>query len=119
MGAANQIDIVLFGEGRYDFLTKGEGNTTVIFAPSLDVLVGVGPEEIAEESGVGDVCGSHDSLNLLEGGKLWGETAVHAEDLLIDNSSDRQAVEAVSEGLPQLYVVAALAFVVEPVNTVD
>lgn len=33
-----------------------------------------------------------------------------AEDLLIDNSSNRKAVKAVGKGLPQLYVEPALAW---------
>lgn len=32
------------------------------------------------------------------------------EDLLINNGCNRQTVEAVSEGLPQLYVVSPLTF---------
>lgn len=44
---------------------------------------------------------------------------MHGEDLLIDNGSNRQAVEAIGEGLPELDVVAALALIVEPVDTVD
>jgi hypothetical protein len=44
---------------------------------------------------------------------------VHGEDLLVDNSGYRQAVEAVGKSLPELDVVAALALVVESVDTVD
>ena len=44
---------------------------------------------------------------------------MHAEDLLIDDGRDWEAVEAVCEGLPELDVVAALALVVEAVDTVD
>jgi len=44
---------------------------------------------------------------------------VHGEDLLVDDSRDGQAVEAVRECLPQLDVVSPLALIVEAVNTVD
>lgn len=44
---------------------------------------------------------------------------MHGEDLLVDNSGDRKAVEAVSECLPELDVVSALALVVETIDTVD
>ena len=44
---------------------------------------------------------------------------MHGEDLLVDNSGDRKAVEAVGEGLPKLDVVATLALIVETVDTVD
>lgn len=42
-----------------------------------------------------------------------------AEDFVLDNSSHRKAVEAVCERLPQFDAVAALALVVEAVDTVD
>lgn len=44
---------------------------------------------------------------------------MHCEDLLINNSSNGQAVEAVSKGLPQLNVISSLALVVEAVDAVD
>lgn len=36
------------------------------------------------------------------------DTSMATEDLLINNGCNRQTVEAVSEGLPQLYVVSPL-----------
>jgi hypothetical protein len=44
---------------------------------------------------------------------------VHCENLLVDDSGDGQAVEAVGEGLPQLDVVPPFALVVEAVDAVD
>lgn len=44
---------------------------------------------------------------------------MHAENLLVDDCSNGEAVEAVSESLPQLNIVAAFALVVETVNAVD
>ena len=41
------------------------------------------------------------------------ETSMTAEDLLINNGSNGQAIEAVCEGLPQLDVVPSLACVCE------
>jgi len=62
---------------------------------------------------------THDTADLLHRVKIGTQTAVHGEDLLVDDSGDRQAVEAVGERLPQLDVVAPLALVVEAVDTVD
>jgi len=42
-----------------------------------------------------------------------------AEDLLVNNSADGETVKTIGEGLPQLYVVASLAFVIKPVYPVD
>lgn len=44
---------------------------------------------------------------------------MHGEDLLVDDGGDGQAVEAVRKSLPQLDVIAPLAFVVEAVDAVD
>lgn len=44
---------------------------------------------------------------------------MHGENLLINDGSNGQAVEAVGKGLPELNVVAALALVIEAVDAVD
>ena len=44
---------------------------------------------------------------------------MHGEDLLVDDGSNRQAIEAVREGFPQLDVISSLAFVIEAINPVD
>ena len=44
---------------------------------------------------------------------------MHAEDLLVDDGSNGETVEAVGESLPELDVIAALALVVESIDTVD
>jgi hypothetical protein len=62
---------------------------------------------------------AHDAPDLLHRVQVRAQTAVHGEDLLVDDSGNRQAVEAIGERLPQLDVVSSLAFVVEPVDAVD
>ena len=42
------------------------------------------------------------------------QATVHGEDLLIDDSSDWQAVEAVGESLPQLDVITTFAYALAP-----
>ena len=85
MCTADQIDVVLFGECRNNLLTEGKGDTSVIFTPSLDVLIWIGPEQVTKESCIRNICGSHYTLDLLKGAELWTEPTMHAEDLLIDN----------------------------------
>jgi hypothetical protein len=46
---------------------------------------------------------------LLHGLQVRAKAAVHAEDLLVDDRRDREAVEAVRERLPELNVVPSLA----------
>lgn len=62
---------------------------------------------------------THHTPDLLHGVEIRAQTTVHREDLLVNDCSDRQAVEAVRKCLPQLDVVAPLAFVVESVDAVD
>ena len=65
------------------------------------------------------VSGPHDTADLLHGVEIRAQATVHGEDLLVDDSGDGKAVEAISESLPKLDVVATLALVVETVDTVD
>ena len=44
---------------------------------------------------------------------------MHGEYFLVDDRRNRQAIEAVGKCLPQLNIVASLAFVIEPVYTID
>ncbi len=44
---------------------------------------------------------------------------MHGEDLLIDDGSNGQAVEAVGKCLPELDIVSTFAFVVESIDAVD
>jgi hypothetical protein len=65
------------------------------------------------------ISGAHDTAYLLHGVEIRAQTAMHSEDLLVDDRSDGQAVEAIGERLPQFDVVPALALVVEAIDTVD
>lgn len=62
---------------------------------------------------------AHDTADLLHRVQIGAQTAVHGEDLLVNDGGNGQAVEAVGECLPQLDVVATLALVVEAVDAVD
>lgn len=44
---------------------------------------------------------------------------MHAEDFLVNQGSNREAVEAVGENLPQLDGVATLALIVKAVDSVN
>ena len=44
---------------------------------------------------------------------------MHTEDLIIDQGSNWEAVEAVSKSFPEFYIISTLAFVIETVNSVD
>ena len=141
MRTADEVHVVLLQEARNYIWTKGKADTSIVLAPSGNVLVWVGPKEIAEKTAVGNLSwlacvlyrdshvdcdmdlthigGSHHAPNLLHGVEIWAETAVHGEDLLVDDGGNGQAVEAVGKGLPQLDVVSSFALIVEAVDAVD
>ena len=56
---------------------------------------------------IGNVCRSHDPSNLLHGLKIGAKTTMHSENLLIDDGSNGQAVEAIRKCLPEFDVVAS------------
>ena len=55
VGAADEVHVVFLQEPRHHIGAKGEGYSTVIFAPPGNVLVGVGPKKIAKEATVGNL----------------------------------------------------------------
>lgn len=119
MSPAYEIQVVFLQEFRDLVGSEGIGNAPVIFAPSLDVSVRIGPQEVAEEALVRHIGGPLHGPNLVQALQLRGEAAVHAQDLVVNDCSDRQTVEAVGEYLPQSNAESTLALVVESVDSVD
>jgi hypothetical protein len=106
---ADQVQLVLAQEGADDLLSEHEADSALGFAPHLHGGLGVGPQQVAEQTGIRDVGRPHDRVDLVDGGEVGREAAVHAEDAVFDECGHRHAVEAVHEALPQLDVVPALA----------
>mmetsp|Transcript_23177 Transcript_23177/g.37615 ORF Transcript_23177/g.37615 Transcript_23177/m.37615 type:complete len:263 (+) Transcript_23177:584-1372(+) len=106
-------------ELRHNILPKREGDSTIILPPSVNILVGITPQQIAEKSRVGHVGGSDDALDLIQARKLRTQPPMGAEYLLVDDRRAREAIEAIRKCFPQLDPEAALALVVESVNAVD
>jgi len=119
MGAANQVKIVLVQELSHNVLPKREGHAAVILSPPVDILIRIGPEKVAQKSGIGHVSRTHNALDLIETRELRAEAAVHAENLLVDHGGTGQAVEAVRKRLPELNPKPTFAFVVKAVDAVD
>ena len=63
MRAADEIHVVFLEEARDDVGTEREGNATVVFGPARDILVGVGPQQVAEETAVGDLEPKRQQIN--------------------------------------------------------
>ena len=70
-------------------------------------------------SAVTHISRAHNPADLLHRVEIKAQTTGHGKNLLVDDSGDRKAVEAIGERLPKLYVIATLALVVESIDTVD
>jgi hypothetical protein len=117
--AADEVEVVLVQELGDLVGAERERDAAVVVAPPGVVAVGVGPEEVAEEALVGHVDGPLDLPDPVEAVEVRREAAVHAEDLVVDDGGDGQAVEAVGEEPPEAHAETALALVVEAVDAVD
>jgi hypothetical protein len=119
MRAANEVQVVLMQKLRDNVLPERKRDTPIVFAPSVNLLIRIGPEEITQETSIGDIGWAYNALDLVQTGKFWTETSVHAKDLFIDNSSTREAVEAVGKSLPELDTKASFALVIKAVDPID
>lgn len=106
-------------EGFRDVLTERVAGTTRRDAPATPV-VRVRPQQVAHRTLVGDLLDSVERPNVIEGINAGGETAVEAEDLVVDEGSEGEVVEEVGEVLPDVGVaVFPEALVVEAVDLSD
>lgn len=64
MRSADQIHIVLLQKPADHIRSKRERDTAIVFTPPSNVLVRVGPEQVAQEAGIGDIGGAHDAADL-------------------------------------------------------
>mmetsp|Transcript_27350 Transcript_27350/g.84771 ORF Transcript_27350/g.84771 Transcript_27350/m.84771 type:complete len:254 (+) Transcript_27350:1025-1786(+) len=68
--AADEVEVVFPEELLNDVSAEGEADAAVVLAPADEALLGVGPQQVADEAGVGDVARAHDLLHLLHDGEL-------------------------------------------------
>ena len=119
MGPADEIDVVFLQELLDHGLTERVRHATIVFTPAGLALLRVGPDQIAEEPALGHLGWPRDLLQLRNGDELRAQTAVHTEDLVIDECSNGHAIEYVLEFFPHADGVATLAFVVESIDAID
>ena len=65
------------------------------------------------------ICWAHDATNLLHRVQIRTQTTVHSENLLINDGRNRQAIEAIGEGFPELDIVPPLTLVIKSVYPID
>ena len=59
------------------------------------------------------------AFDLIDVLKIGTQTAMHANDLFVDDGTNGKTVETVDERFPQFDVVSPLAFLVKAVNAVN
>jgi len=55
MGTTDEVHVMFLQEAGNHVRTKGEADASIIFTPASDVLIGVRPQEIAEQAAVRDL----------------------------------------------------------------
>jgi len=55
VSTADEVHVVFLEESRHDIRPEGERDTTIVFAPAGDILVGIRPQQVAEKTAVGDL----------------------------------------------------------------
>ena len=119
MRSANEVDVIFLEELLDDSLAKCVRDTAVVLSPARLSFLWIGPKQVAEEAIFGHFCWPCDLLELGHGDELGAQTAVHADNFVVDEGGNRHAVEAILELLPDADGVATLAFVVETIDTID
>ena len=107
MRSYHQVHVLLLQEACDHVRPEGERDAAVVLCPAGDVHVEVAPEQVVDDAGVGDVQRAPQASDLVHDANLGREAAYW------------EAVEDVTELLPRLDVIAALAFVVEAVEVHD
>lgn len=116
---ADEVQVVLLQKKFDNVGAKDVRNATVVLLPPVGFLFGVGPQQVAQQSLVWNISGAHYAVDLLQIVQLGRETAVHAQNFIIDASSNGLLIEVVSEDFPELDIVSAFALVLETVDSVD
>ena len=74
MCPAYKVHVVLVQKFGHHISAEREGDAAVVLSPAQDVFVGVGPQQVAQQTLVGHVRGPHYSAHLLHGLEVWGQT---------------------------------------------
>lgn len=88
MRSTNEIQLMPMQELRHHIHTECKAHATIILAPTLHILVGITPQQIAQKAGIGYISWTHKATYLFHALQIGTQTTVTTEDLLINNSSN-------------------------------
>ena len=119
MRPGDEVEAVDVGELLGDVLAEGVAGPARRYAPAASV-VGVGPDQVAHGSLVGDLLDAVEIPGMVEGVDGGAESAVEAEDAVLHDGRHGEVVEGVGEVLPYVGIaVLSEALVVEAVHLGD
>jgi len=100
MSTANQVEVMALQELRDDVSTERERHSAIIFTPAMYLFVWVRPKKVAKQALVRHISWANNPTDLLHCLKIGRKTAMHAENFLIDDRRNGEAIEALCEGFP-------------------
>lgn len=119
MRPCHQSQAVVVIKSLRDILPECVSSTPGGNAPAASV-VGITPQQVAHRSLVGNLLDSIQRPDVVERVDGWTQTAVKAEDLVLDEGGKGEVVEEVGEVFPHVGVaIFAQALVVEAVHLRD
>lgn len=119
MRASDELEAVDVVELACYFVSEKPARTARTHSPGSDVLW-VAPDEVAKGPFVGDLLGTGDNADLVEGADFRAQAAMHAEDFAVDNGAENEEVEDLAAGFPDGGVpVLGHAFFIEAVDLCD
>ena len=78
MSAPDEIQLVFDQKRKDDLLTEDIADSSFGLAPHFDRGFGVGPQKVAQQSGVGNVGGPSNGVNLINSDQFRRQSSVHA-----------------------------------------
>ena len=94
-------------------------HTSVIITPSLNFVLWVRPEQIAEKTCVWHVLRSMLLVNNFKIVQIWTETSVHTQNSVINDSGRWEHVEACAKLLPNFGIVSSFALIIKAIHSID
>lgn len=114
-----QVELVPLIELSHHVLPEYIAHTPVVVCPSLNIDLWVAPYQVAQKACIWNLLGPILFVDYAEVSEIRTQSSMHAQDSVVYNRSYGKHVEANGEVLPELHVIAPLAFVIEPVHSVD
>ena len=110
MTTGYQVDVKLLREGSYDVVVEHVAHSPLaLHVVDRLVLFRVGPEKVAEQTRVGNIRRPLYHLNVPEIVELLAQSAMHAENLVVDQGGNRELLEHVHELLKEPAILLARA----------